>query len=582
MPRFLIPLLIFVGFGLFFAFQACPVFYFWDSAELTAAVLSNGVPHPPGFPTFLILAGIWNWLVPANPAYALNLFSAFFAALGLVLWYLVIKKIISGLDFHRPSVFASILALIPTALMGVSFSYGIQATRLEVYALNFAGFAALTLLALKIRRLEQGITPAGISFFVLLGIMLGVHNLTIALAVPGLLLLMRGSRELGVKHIVVGMALALAIAFGLYIIIYLRAQGNPALNWGDPSNMKSLLNYIFIKDFSTSIKSGWFGHIIDEIGFVIGLISRQVGVPGLLLTAVGAIYLSLNSRPVGRAMLVIFILNLLSITLAANYFYENFDIHGYLIISLAVVTIYLAVGLEFIYQAVSRKASSTSVKGISARGATLAVAIGLAICVKPCLNNFRSADLSRVTSAQTVAEDYLGNSPDGSVILTSSYNTYFSLLAEQALSHRYDDRIILNIYNWDHEWGKRQSNKALNLDINTDSPRQDYYRAFVNAAVTKSPIYIEYDHSSRPLARYLYPQGLGYVLSVDTTGAEQESSMDDIYFSRAKGSAEIESIRTWVLWLQCRGEYYRDRGLHELADQYFSALNTVAENANTK
>jgi len=58
--------------------------------------------------------------------------------------------------------------------------------------------------------------------------------------------------------------------------------------------------------------------------------------------------------------------------------------------------------------------------------------------------------------------------------------------------------------------------------------------------------------------------------------------MDDVYFSRARGSAEIESIRTWVLWLQCRGQYYRDRGLHELADQYFSALNTVAENANTK
>ncbi|OGC89753.1 MAG: hypothetical protein A2W25_02600 [candidate division Zixibacteria bacterium RBG_16_53_22] len=582
MPRLLIPLLIFASFGLLFAVQACPIFYFWDSAELTAAVLSNGVPHPPGFPTFLILAEIWNWLIPANPAHALNLFSAFFAALGLVLWYLVIKKTISGLDFHRPSVFAAILALIPTVLMGVSFSYGIQATRFEVYSLNFAGFAALTLLAFKIRRQEHGFASAGILFFVILGLMLGVHNLTIALSVPGLLLLMRGSNGPGARQIVAGIALALAIASGLYMIIYLRAQGNSALNWGDPSNMKSLLDYIFIKDFSTSIKGGLFGHIIDEIGFVIGLMSRQVGIPGLLLAVIGAIYLGLNSHGVGRAILVILGFNLLSISLAASYFYENFDLHGYLIISLAVVALCLAVGLEFIYQAVSRKASTASVKGISSGGAVISVAIGLAICIGPCLNNFLSADLSRVTAAGNIAEDYLDNSPDGAVILTSSYNTYFSLLAKQALSNRYDDRVIINIYNWDHEWGRRQTNRMLGLDIKTESSRQNYYRALVNVAVSRRPIYVEYDYSSRPLARYLHPQGLGYLLSVDTTGIGQESSPDDVYFSRARGSNDIESIRTWVLWLQCRGEYYRDRGLHDLADRYFATLNTVASNANIK
>jgi len=582
MPRFTIPILILVGFGSYFAAQACPVFYFWDSAELTAAVLSNGVPHPPGFPAFLVLASIWKGIMPIDPAYALNLFSAFFAALGLALWFIVIERVISGLDFHRPNFVPRILALISIVVMGASFTFGIQATRFEVYSLNFAGFAALMLLALKIRQHDNGLSRAMVMFFALLGLMLGVHNLTIALAMPGLLLLSSGNRGMKLKYLLLGLPVTFAIAAGLYAVIYFKAQGNPALNWGDPSSAKNLFDYIFLKGFSTTIKGGLHNHLINQLEFVIGLLSRQIGIPGLILAALGAVYFTLNNRGIGLAILSIFVLNLFSVALASDYFYENFDLHGYLLISLAITAAYLAVGLEFIYQTASRMISNSAVKGVSVKAAAIAAAFGLAIGIFPVKDNLLSANLSKVTTARSIAEEFLDSSPDNSVIMTSSYNTYFTLLARQASDKKYDNRTILNIYNWENEWGRAQTNQEFGLDIPIDYARQNYYRSFVNASIANRPIYIEYDNSSRPLAGYLYPKGLGYILTTDSTAYQLKDTADNIYLGRAKGSLDIESIRTWVLWLQCRGEYYRDRGLIDIADYYFATLNTVASNADIK
>jgi hypothetical protein len=579
MARTLISLLIFFSTGVYFLFQTCPTFYFWDSAELTAAILSNGVPHPPGFPFFILLAELWKFLIPADPALVLNLFSAFFAALGLALWYLVIDKFLNDLDFHRNSLIPGILSILTVLLMAFSFTYSIQATRFEVYSLNFAGFAALTYFASNVGHGANS-QRYKFAFFVLLGFMLAVHTLTIALAIPGLLIFFLAGERVRKSEIILGVLLTLSIFFGLYGVIYFRAQAAPALNWGEPANVSSLIDYIFARGFSTSIKGDWLRHLLDQALFSFNLFKRQVGLPGLLVALVGFIYYTLNRRAYGLALLTILLLNFLSTSLAGSYFYENYDLHGYLLISLALIVLFLTVGLEFIYQFVARNFSTSKVKSSSIWGLVLSASIGLLICFHPAKSNLFSADLSNVTTAQSYAEEFLSNAPQNSIVLTSSYNTYFCLLARQSCDSQFRDRTVLNIYNWDHHWGKSQANKMLNLDLSPEFDRQDYYRSFVNSLISKRPLYIEFDQASRPLSRYLHPAGLGYLLVADTSYADIDLPIDNIYLNESLHSSDTESIRTWVLWLQCRGEYYRYRGMHELADRYFSALETVASNAD--
>jgi hypothetical protein len=582
MPRLIIPFMLFAGFGLYFGLQACPTFYFWDSAELTAAVLANGVPHPPGFPFFLILAKLWDLLMPIEPARALNLFSAFFAAIGLTVWYVVIRKLISDLDHARRNRAADILALIATILIGVSFTFGMQATRLEVYSLNFAGFAILVLLALNIKTDRQRFSGRKLLFFALLGLMLGVHNLTIALAIPGLLIIASAERGLRPREIILGLSISVLIFGGLYLLIYFRSGADPALNWGHPSSFRSLIDYIFIKGFSTSVKGDWLSHLFAQAAFVIDLLRHQIGIAGMLFAALGAVYFALNQRRLSIALLITLLLNLMSISFAADYFYENFDLHGYLLISLSIVGIFLAAGLEFVYQLITRNVKSAALRLSSPWAVLLSASLGVAVCIGPMRNNMFSANLSQLHTADTYASSFLNDAPDSAIILTSSYNTYFCLLARQAGDHQYDGQAVYNIYNWDHKWGRAQTNDDFSLEIPDGSPRQEYYRSFVNATMTKRPLYVEYDPSSRPLARYLHPLGLGYLFSLDSDYVELNPVFDQTYISRAESSTDIESIRTWVLWLQNRGEFYRDRGIHEIADAYFATLNNVVENVELK
>jgi tetratricopeptide (TPR) repeat protein len=64
-----------------------------DSGEFVAAAYSLGVPHPPGYPIWTILAWLWQKLIPfGNIAWRVNLMSAFFGALAAGLTALLVSK----------------------------------------------------------------------------------------------------------------------------------------------------------------------------------------------------------------------------------------------------------------------------------------------------------------------------------------------------------------------------------------------------------------------------------------------------------------------------------------------------------
>src|SRR5262245_52135793 len=56
-----------------------------DSGDLAAAVAVGGTPHPPGYPTYLVLGGLFANLPYGDVAYRLNLLSAVCAALAVML-----------------------------------------------------------------------------------------------------------------------------------------------------------------------------------------------------------------------------------------------------------------------------------------------------------------------------------------------------------------------------------------------------------------------------------------------------------------------------------------------------------------
>ena len=80
-------LLVLGGFALYAA-TAVPGVFDGDYGELQYMPRLLGLPHPTGYPSFLLLGWLWSWLPLGTMAFRLNLFSAFWASLTLLLLYL--------------------------------------------------------------------------------------------------------------------------------------------------------------------------------------------------------------------------------------------------------------------------------------------------------------------------------------------------------------------------------------------------------------------------------------------------------------------------------------------------------------
>lgn len=126
-------LLALVAFFLYTAFAAHDIL-FGDGPELTAAAITGGVGHPPGYPLWIMLGQVATWFPFGTLAYRVNCTAALYHALtvGLVTYsgYLLTRSIISA-------AVAGCLLMLTSPLF---FHWSVQA---EVFSLNDCFAAAL-------------------------------------------------------------------------------------------------------------------------------------------------------------------------------------------------------------------------------------------------------------------------------------------------------------------------------------------------------------------------------------------------------------------------------------------------------
>jgi hypothetical protein len=138
----LISALLFVAFLALYLVTLAPDVLAADSGELQGVAAQLGVAHPPGFPLYVMLAHLFTRLPIGSPAYAVNLLSAVFGALTVVVVYR------SGLLLtgrHLP-------ALLGAVALGTATTFWSQATTANVRSLTalFAALAIHALLELRI------------------------------------------------------------------------------------------------------------------------------------------------------------------------------------------------------------------------------------------------------------------------------------------------------------------------------------------------------------------------------------------------------------------------------------------------
>ncbi|MEI6082999.1 MAG: DUF2723 domain-containing protein [Verrucomicrobiota bacterium] len=125
-----------------------------DSGEFLTAAYNLGVPHPPGYPIWTMLAWLWCHLVPVgNIGWRGNLMSAFFSTLACGLVALLVSKsgrvLVQKVDFLQAAVSQRLMDLIVLAsaicaglLLAFSPVMWSQGIITEVYGLNACLFLA--------------------------------------------------------------------------------------------------------------------------------------------------------------------------------------------------------------------------------------------------------------------------------------------------------------------------------------------------------------------------------------------------------------------------------------------------------
>src|SRR4051794_845275 len=215
-----------------------PAITWGDSPELTAAAYQAGVPHPTGYPLYMLLSHSLLRLFPlGSVAYRMNLLSAICAAGAVALTYFL------GWRIAR-----SRLAGVTAALMlAFSATFWSQAVLAEVYAFEMLLITAVLGVVIRWEESEDrrwlwaAATLYGLCF---------THHLMSVLLAPGLLFFALTSprRSQFLRELPRTLPLFL-LPLLLYLYLPRAATRDPAMNWGDPRSWHNFLAHVTGREY---------------------------------------------------------------------------------------------------------------------------------------------------------------------------------------------------------------------------------------------------------------------------------------------------------------------------------------------
>jgi tetratricopeptide (TPR) repeat protein len=290
-----------------FAWGACRTAYVGDSGDLLTAIAVMGIPHPSGYPLYVLLAKAWSILFFFLPLpWSVSLFSAACAAAAAGLLYRTGRE--SGAGGLASAGAAWLLAFSP--------SFWAEANIQRVYALNALFLSLALFLALRWRRGRRDRDLIAAAFACGLGasnhLEMGVAGIAIGIFVlvtdPGILRRWR---------IAASCVLAAGVGLLPYLYLPLRARAHPLLDWGHPVTPANFVKVVLRSDFwgrawirgpedlvpiwadygkSLLTESAWIGAALALVA-VVAAAARKRGWPvllPLLIMAANAITMALH------------------------------------------------------------------------------------------------------------------------------------------------------------------------------------------------------------------------------------------------------------------------------------------------
>jgi len=396
-----------------------------DGGDLISAAITGGVPHPGGYPLYLILARGFQFLPIGDLAFRTNLFSAVCTILAALLLY---AYLLHQLRDHPLRQWISFLAALAYGLAPLVWG---QALVTEVYALhNLLMMLCLHALSLKESNLNEW--ARGFVFGIA-----ATNHLTAIMMFP-LLALGSDGKLLVSPAVLLKRFSGVAVGLSLYLSLPLRAYFDPPVNWGNSSTLEGffwLISGELYRQYQFSLP---LADVIQRLGAFAGFLLNQYTGLGVLLGIYGLI-----SQPPRRVLIPT--LWMATVFLLFAIFYGSSDSQVNLLPVWMAFVIWIAYGLQDIFSGLQdRPKLSISLAGLLF--ATLMIRIPFLFPSVDASKDFRARDFLN-HAAQVI--------PQNSLVFVDGDEQIFSLWYLQfALNQRLDLAIIaegLLPYKWYRE-----------------------------------------------------------------------------------------------------------------------------------
>jgi hypothetical protein len=419
-----------------------------DGGDLIAAAATGGVPHPTGYPVYLLLASLFQQLPVGSLAFRTNLMSALATICAAVMVYELVTRFLSSSGV-RSNWLAGLASAFAFGLSSLIWS---QAVITEVYALH-ALFIVLILYlsAGLISRFTRGQLDCltGLIF----GLAMGNHVTTIFLLpivfapaisrVPHLAGLENPDARLFTKNWRLDLRSMLRrfafmnIGLLAYIIIPLRALSQPPVNWGNPVTLNGFGWLVSGRLYQhelmqLSLASAW-----ERTQSAVTMLLGQFGVPGLFVGLIGLIVFFSKSR---------LNWNMIWLTLVSSIFaigYGTWDSFVYLMPAFLCFSVWIGIGVAGLMEMIAPR--------IRAGGFVIGL-VFISWLFILAANSWPSVDASQDRSAEEFGKTVLAQVPDQAIVFTKGDDAVFALwYFHYALGQRPDIVVVASDL-LHHDW----------------------------------------------------------------------------------------------------------------------------------
>lgn len=432
-----------------------------DGGDLLTAAHTWGIPHPSGYPAYLVALRVFSFVVPmGDEAFRGNLFSAVLAAASVGLTFLAALRLLSLLpvaaSLPRWAHYAP--AAVSALAIGVSRELWSQATITEVYALNAFFVSALLLVMLSLYHAEAA---GGRSRYLrpllalLIGLGLGNHLTLAFVAAPFVVwsYLWHGGASAAVRRLS-DLRVPVAFLAGLAIYVYapLASAAKPVLNWGHPETAEGfwwMVSGALYQEYRFGVEATLVPGRITDSG---DILLAQFGFVGLVLAVVG---LTL----VWEAVRGFVVAGLLSIVLVTAYAitYDTPDSFLYLIPVFIVVALWMGAGTAALLASAHEQLPRLGgvLERLSGARTTHIVLTILLLAAVPGFSafaNYGGMNLHGDRRASTFAELAFEEAGPGAVIATDGTAQIFSLWYQSYVEDRAAGVLVVSVNHLQFDW----------------------------------------------------------------------------------------------------------------------------------